>query len=193
MPDDIRHRFLILVGALTVLLLFVLVYAFATHHLTLPKFHRQLAPPGFVHVVKVSDGDTIEVDLDGKTERVRLIGVDTPETVDPRRPVQCGGKAASDHTKSRLKDQDVRLQSDQGRGQTGDRDKYHRLLRYVFLADGTDYNEELIREGFGHEYTYQSQRYDYQAEFKAAEIEAKTAQRGLWSPQTCNGDTKKPA
>jgi micrococcal nuclease len=152
--------------------------------------HSEPVPAGFSRVVKVDDGDTIEVVVNGGSERIRLVGVDTPETVDPRRPVQCFGKEASKHTKQWLTGKAVKLVPD---SVAGDRDKYHRLLRYVYLTDGTLYNQELITDGFGHEYTFQGQRYDHQLEFKRAEADARQHQRGLWSPSACNGNTKQPA
>jgi len=137
-------------------------------------------------VVKVVDGDTIDVDIDGTIERLRLIGVDTPETVDPRKPVQCFGREASDRTKEMLAGQEVFLEADPSQGE---RDKYGRLLRYVILQDGTDLNLSLIADGYAHEYTYDDP-YAYQADFKAAEEEARRAERGLWSPTTCAGVTE---
>lgn len=131
-------------------------------------------------VTRVVDGDTIVVTVPGKTEKVRLIGVDTPETVDPRKPVQCFGKEASDFTKSLLTNKSVRLESDSSQN---DRDKYGRLLRYVFLGD-TNINEKIIVEGYGHEYTYRTP-YKYQTEFKNAERLAREAKRGLWADNAC--------
>jgi len=142
-----------------------------------------------VKVVSVVDGDTIKVSLNGETQTVRLIGIDTPETVDPRKPVQCFGKEASAKAKTVLTGQMVRLESDPTQG---DLDKYQRLLRYVFLSDGTFFNEMMVAEGYAHEYTYDTP-YQYQAEFKAAQAAAEKAQLGLWSPATCNGDTTQPA
>ena len=141
-------------------------------------------------VAKVLDGDTIDVNINGKTERLRLIGIDTPETLDPRKPVQCFGKEASDKAKEILNDKKVSLENDPV---GGERDKYNRLLRYVFLEDSTNFNKLMISEGYAHEYTYQSQVYKYQSEFEQAEKEARDANRGLWSPNACNGDTSKPA
>lgn len=137
-------------------------------------------------VQRVIDGDTIAVSIDGKEEKLRLIGIDTPETVDPRKPVQCFGREASDKAKEILSDKMVRLESDSTQS---NRDKYQRLLRYVFLEDGTFFNKLMIEEGYAHEYTYQSNPYKYQAEFMEAEKQARENNRGLWSPDTCNGDT----
>ena len=77
--------------------------------------------PGFNMVVKVVDGDTIDVQIGEKIERVRMIGVDTPETVDPRKTAQCFGKEASNKTKEMLGGKNVRLESDSTQD---DRDKY---------------------------------------------------------------------
>ncbi len=128
-------------------------------------------------VVRVIDGDTIQVFVKDAKETVRLIGVDTPETVDPRKPVQCFGKQASDFTKSLLTGKTVYLESDATQGDT---DKYQRLLRYVFLEDGTNVNRLLIKEGYAHEYTYKVP-YTYQTAFKDAEKSARENNKGLWA------------
>ena len=145
----------------------------------------QITQAGLVKVVSVTDGDTIKVSIDGTTKTLRLIGIDTPETVDPRKPVQCFGKEASDKAKETLLNKMVRLESDPTQG---DLDKYQRLLRYIFLEDGTFFNKMMIAEGYAHEYTYDIP-YKYQAEFKTAEKTAREAQLGLWNPATCNGIT----
>ncbi|MBI2621362.1 MAG: thermonuclease family protein [Candidatus Levybacteria bacterium] len=132
-------------------------------------------------VVKIVDGDTLDVEIDGKIERLRLIGIDTPETVDPRKSVKCYGREASNKAKELLEGQFVSLESDETQGE---RDKYKRLLRYVFLADGTNFNLYMIAEGYAHEYTY-ANPYKYQVEFRQAEIDARENSRGLWNPQVC--------
>jgi hypothetical protein len=73
-----------------------------------------------------------------------------------------------------------------------ERDRYDRLLAYVWLEDGTFVNEVMVAEGYAHEYTYDLP-YRYQAELRAAEVEARENERGLWSPDTCGGDTSRPA
>ena len=96
-------------------------------------------------VVRVIDGDTIVVQVNGHPETVRLIGVDTPEPKDPRKPVEYFGKEASRFTVSLVKDQRVRLEI-----QTSptSRDKYGRLLAYVFRqSDNLLVNKEIIRQG----------------------------------------------
>lgn len=139
------------------------------------------APIGQSYVSRVIDGDTIVVDIGGVPEKVRLIGVDTPETVDPRKPVQCFGKEASAFTKSLLLNTSVKLESDASQGE---RDKYGRVLRYVFLEDGTLVNKKIISEGYGHEYTYRLP-YQYQKEFKTAERSARESGKGLWAQGVC--------
>lgn len=132
-------------------------------------------------VVKVVDGDTMDVDIDGKVERLRLIGIDTPETVDPRREIQCFGIEASNKAKELLNGQFVTLEADESQGE---RDKYKRLLRYVILPDGTNFNKYMISEGYAHEYTYDD-AYNYQTEFKQAEQDARNSNIGLWNQSVC--------
>ncbi|MDO8552265.1 MAG: thermonuclease family protein [bacterium] len=149
----------------------------------------------FYPVTKVVDGDTIVVNISGKNTTIRLIGLDTPETVDPQSSlrsrgyyggvgqtsVQCFGKEASDKAKELLTGKRVRIEMDPSQGQL---DKYGRTLAYVFLEDETNFNEMMIREGFGHEYTY-NLPYKYQKQFKEAEQTARENKIGLWSPEAC--------
>jgi micrococcal nuclease len=136
-----------------------------------------------VPVIKVTDGDTIHVRIDGKNITIRMIGIDTPETVDPRKPVQCFGKEASNHAHQLLDGTTVYLEQDASQG---DYDKYNRLLRYIWLADGRMFNQVMIAEGYAFEYTY-NVPYKYQSQFKDAQRNAQNQQIGLWSPTTCNG------
>ena len=109
-------------------------------------------------------------------ERVRLIGVDTPETKDPRKPVQYFGKEASAFTGKFIEQKRVRLEFDQTR-----LDRYSRTLAYVFREDdGAFLNLELVRQGYAHALTkYPFRRME---EFRAAEKEAREKQRGMWAP-----------
>lgn len=132
-------------------------------------------------VVKVIDGDTIDVSINGKTVRIRLIGVDTPEVVDPRKPVQCFGQEASAKMHKLLDGTKVSLETDQSQG---DKDKYNRLLRYVFTEDNINVAHELILSGFAYEYTYNTP-YKYQKEFKEAQQFAEKNTLGLWAPDAC--------
>jgi micrococcal nuclease len=141
-------------------------------------------------VVRVVDGDTVDVQLvDGRTERLRLIGIDTPEVVDPRKPVQCFGREASAHAHELLDGQAVALELDPTQGE---RDIYGRLLAYLWLPDGRNFGEAMIGDGYAHEYTYQLP-YAYLDSFKAAQDVAIANQSGLWSASTCAGDTTQPA
>ncbi len=146
------------------------------------KIIKKVENPLFM-VTRVIDGDTIDVSIDGKIERLRLIGINTPETVDPRKPVECFGVEASNRAKELLNGKLVSLESDPSQGE---RDKYNRLLRYVFLEDGTNFNLRMIEEGYAYEYTYNTP-YKYQAQFKRAQIEAKNAGAGLWG-DNCRTD-----
>lgn len=132
-------------------------------------------------VVKIVDGDTIAISIGGKSETVRLIGIDTPETVDTRVEVQCFGKEASSKLKSLLSGRKVYFEIDEGEGE---RDKYKRLLAYVYRDDGLFVNKYMIEEGYAYEYTYDT-KYEHQAEFKSAEKAAKSAEKGLWKPNAC--------
>ena len=136
-----------------------------------------------VTVKRVVDGDTIHVFLDNNDVTIRMIGIDTPETVDPRKPVQCFGKEASNHARQLLNGATVYLEIDDSQG---DYDKYNRLLSYIWMADGRMFNQVMIAEGYAFEYTY-NRPYKYQAQFKDAQRNAQTQQLGLWSPTTCNG------
>ncbi len=135
----------------------------------------------FYKVLKIVDGDTIDVEIDGKAERLRLIGINTPETVDPRRPVECFGKEASAKAVEFLSGEEVELESDPTQS---DKDKYGRLLRYVRTKEGFFYNLEIIKRGYAYEYTYDTP-YQYQAEFRAAQADAKSQGRGLWADGAC--------
>ena len=140
------------------------------------------ATPAILYEVsKVIDGDTINVFIDGKKETIRLIGIDSPENVDPRELVQCFGKEASNKAKEVLTGKKVSLEADPSQGE---RDKYDRLLRYVFLEDGTNFNKLMIAEGFAHEYTY-NLPYKYRDEFIEAEKKASQEKLGFWADDAC--------
>lgn len=131
-------------------------------------------------VSRVIDGDTIEL-LGG--EKVRYIGIDTPETVDPRKPVQCFGVEASNRNKQLVEGKNVRLEKD-----VSDIDKYGRLLRYVYI-DGLFVNLILVQEGFAYSYTYPPD-VKYQSQFTEAERLAREQKKGLW--RSCSAPTSTP-
>lgn len=132
-----------------------------------------------VKVTNVVDGDTVEIE-DGR--KVRYIGMDTPETVDPRRPVGCFGKQAKEENKILVEGKEVIMQKD-----VSDTDKYDRLLRYIYLPlDGGNaifVNDYLIREGFAHVLTYPPD-VKFNQRFLEAERDARDNQKGLW--KDCN-------
>lgn len=138
-------------------------------------------------VTKVVDGDTIYVNLENKEYKIRMIGVDTPETVHPSKPVQFYGREASDFTKSSLSNRTVYLQKD-----VSETDKYGRLLRYVWLSrpetnEPTEkeiidkmYNAKLIKGGYAQAYTYQPDS-KYSELFVKLQKEARENYVGLWN------------
>lgn len=135
-----------------------------------PSFPETLTP---AQVVRVVDGDTIDVVIEGQRYRVRYIGIDTPESVDPRRPVECFGREASQRNKELVEGKTVYLEKD-----VSETDRYGRLLRYVW-ADGEMVNARLVEEGYATVSTYPP-------DVKHAELlarlqaEAQEAGRGLW-------------
>lgn len=132
-------------------------------------------------VVDVVDGDTIEVGLGGTVEDVRLIGVDTPETVHPSEPVECFGPRASSYTSTALLGESVRLEFDDER-----RDHYGRLLAYVWL-DGKLFNETLVARGLAEVIIY-SPNDAYADTLLGAESKAQSSGRGMWSACTATSD-----
>lgn len=142
------------------------------------------ARPGTAVVVRDIDGDTIDVRLDGRVERLRLLGIDTPETKDPRKPVQCYGKEASAQTAALLpKGTTVHLERD-----VEVRDKYGRLLVYVYRsADQLFVNRQLVADGFAVLYTYPP-NVAHVDELRAAADHARAANLGLWA--RCGGPGK---
>ncbi len=131
--------------------------------------------PGLYSIKRFVDGDTIAVDMSGKTESVRMIGIDTPETHKPNSPVQCYGPAASAYTKNLIGDSKVRLEAD---SKNTNRDRYDRLLRYVYLPDGRLVANELLTHGYAFAYTqFPFSKTD---QFVAAEATAKANNAGLW-------------
>jgi len=139
----------------------------------------------YYSITSVVDGDTVKINIDGTIITLRLIGLDTPETVDPRKTVQCFGLEASNKAKELLSGKKVRIEKDSSQG---DLDKYGRTLAYIYREDGLFYNKYMIEQGYAHEYTYDLP-YKYQTEFKNAQKTAQANLMGLWSPNTCNGDT----
>ncbi len=171
----------IMMGIASTLFLIACVSTLPEIQLRFPFIQNQEESSGEQEVYRVSrvvDGDTIELE-DGR--KVRYIGINTPETVDPRRKVECFGKEASAFNANLVGGKIVRLEKD-----VSETDKYGRLLRFVYLEDGTFVNEMLVREGYAYAsaYTPDITRKEFFAE---AEKSARENKRGLWSPDACDG------
>jgi micrococcal nuclease len=129
-------------------------------------------------VESVADGDTKKVRLDGQRVTIRLIGVDTPEMGDRLNPgaaPQPFAREATLFTRERLRGAEVELEYESGER----RDRFGRTLAYVFLADGTFLNRELLRAGYARAYTRHPFR--FRELFLAEEASARKAARGIWS------------
>lgn len=128
----------------------------------------------FAKVTRIVDGDTIVVLLNGQKQKVRLIGIDTPETVHPKKPVEYFGKEASEYTKKNLFGKNVQLAYDWQKY-----DRYNRLLAYVWV-DGKLFNLQIIKDGYAHAYLKYPFRDDYMKTFHEAETYAREHKLGLW-------------
>jgi micrococcal nuclease len=134
-------------------------------------------PTGDAVIVTVIDGDTVIVSIDGKEEIVRLLGINTPETVKKNWPIECYGPEASKLAKSLLPPGTaVRLERD-----IEARDAYNRLLAYVYRKDdGLFINLELMRQGDAREMSFKPNT-AHAIDFHDAATEAQAAGRGLWT------------
>jgi micrococcal nuclease len=132
-------------------------------------------------VTRVVDGDTIRVEIAGEEFRLRYIGIDTPETVDPRRPVQCFGQEASERNRQLVEGQVVGLEKD-----ISDVDSFDRLLRYVWVGDQM-VNATLVEEGYALASTYPPD-VRYSDLFASLQAQARQNESGLWGP-VCAGAT----
>lgn len=156
-------RLYVLVGVM------IVIFVLFPYH-SKKKLHRE----GYCE--RVVDGDTIVVVQGGKDVHVRLIGVDTPETKDPRRPVQWFGKEATEFTTDMVLGKPVILTRDSS---TKPVDFYGRMLAYVWVH-GVLLNKEIIRKGYGHVYVKYPFDAEKMKEFRLAEREAREHKRGLW-------------
>ncbi|MBO7720520.1 thermonuclease family protein [Candidatus Saccharibacteria bacterium] len=134
------------------------------------------------YVSRVVDGDTIVVSDGASEQKVRMIGIDTPETKNPKKPVECFGPESSNYLTSLLAGKIVQLESDSTQSNA---DVYGRLLRYVYY-DNQNVNLLMISSGYAFEYLFNNP-YKYHDVFVRAENEARNSQKGLWSPSTCGG------
>jgi micrococcal nuclease len=133
------------------------------------------------NVARIVDGDTIVVTIGEEDLRVRLIGIDSPETVHPSRPVQCYGEEAKEKLTELIDEKTIWLEKD-----VSETDRFGRLLRYVYVGD-IFVNEYMVREGYAFAVTFPPD-IRYRDLFAEAQAEAEENKRGLWSPDTCDGD-----
>ncbi len=143
--------------------------------------HADLSGP--LRVLGSVDGDSVRLcSRSGKGYTVRFLGIDTPESVHPTKPEQCFGKQASARVAALVSGKPVRLEFDEAMGM---REKYGRLLAYVYLPDGTMLNRQLIQEGLADENTYSRKPYKYQREFKDLQETASRRGMGKWAAGAC--------
>lgn len=131
-------------------------------------------------VSRVVDGDTVRVLINGQDTPVRLIGIDTPETVAPNRPVECAGPEASVYAEQLMAGDRVYLELDPTQGTV---DSYDRVLAYVWLQDDIMVNLAMLQTGLAEEYTY-DEAYKYQQLFRQVEEQAQDDLLGQWG-QIC--------
>jgi len=143
-----------------------------------PKEPKGPTDPGF-QVTRVIDGDTVEVQRGARVLTVRLIGMDTPETVHPSEPVECFGPAATRFANDRLLGREVTLEYDASQGRL---DYYGRTLAYLWVEGRSMrlFNDAAVRQGFALEYTYDT-AYAWQSRFMRDERMARQQQRGVWT------------
>ncbi len=145
-------------------------------HATESPALRPALPDGVdVRVTRVTDGDTVHIEYEGRDERLRYIGVNTPETAHSPRGLEPYGNEATELNASLVGGQTVRLVL--GRDP---RDRYDRLLGYVYLQDGTFVNAALVERGYARVMTVRPNN-EFEPLFRRLENEARTARRGLWS------------
>ena len=158
--------------------------------------HLWYTPPSpleqgsYLFIEEVTDGDTMVIRMGDERVRVRLMGIDTPETVDKRRAAQCFGDKASAQTK-KLAGQTLRFEFISPEFPAVKRDQFNRPLVYLHLPNGELYNEKLIRDGLAHEYTYKG-GYKYREQLKAAEADARKNKRGMWQNEMCAAESSRP-
>lgn len=152
-----------------------------------PVVPQHVSDDNTIRVIRVIDGDTFEARIATSTEKIRMIGIDTPESVDPRRPVQCFGKEAGAHLQQLIINREIRLEDDQS---GDDRDKYGRLLRYVYIEGDVLVNARMIEDGYA--YAYTKFPFEKRAQFLKLQTQARAGLRGLWASDTCRGRRERP-
>jgi micrococcal nuclease len=175
-----RRTFGIIILGLVILLIVATQSGWLSRGAKLAEINQ----PGLYPVASFIDGDTIAVNMNGNVETVRFIGVDTPETHKPKTPVQCYGPDAAAYTKATIGNQRVRLQADP---LDTNRDRYGRLLRYIYLPSGTLLDEQLIQRGYG--FAYLGFPFEKSSQFAADQAAAQASRAGLWG--TCHPEVNK--
>jgi micrococcal nuclease len=141
---------------------------------------------GPYEVVKVTDGDTIKVSISGRRFDIRLIGINTPETVHPTKPIECFGPESSDFAKELLGGSSVYLEYDKTQAPF---DRWDRVIAHVWTEDKELYASEAIANGFGVEYTYDAD-YKYKDIYLQDQSKAEKSSIGLWG--SCSNQRQKP-
>ncbi len=139
-------------------------------------------------VNRIIDWDTIEILSWGKKEKIRLIGIDTPETVDSRKSIECFWKESSAKLTELLLGKRIILKNDETQA---DKDIYNRYLRYIFTTDGMFINQQIIENWYAIEYTYKTP-YTYQSVFKNAEQAARNNKLWMWADTACKEHNTTP-
>lgn len=171
---------LITVGLIVILLSFSGIFVVKqdpTVPQEFPQTQEENSASESAQVTRVVDGDTIEVKTSQGTFKVRYIGIDTPETVDPRRAVGCFGHEASQENKRLVEGKIVYLEKD-----ISETDKYGRLLRFVYLPTEKEtifINDYLVRQGYAKVSTFPPD-VKFATEFLEVQREAQLYKRGLW-------------
>lgn len=153
----------------------------------MPRFDENLAQDSKFKdgekatVTRVIDGDTIHAG----GHKIRIIGLDAPESKHPRKPVECFSGEATNRMSELVSGKTVYLVADPSQDSV---DKYKRKLFYVYLEDGTNVAYQMIKDGYAHEYTYNSNPHRWQKQFRDAQNDARSNKRGLWGDETCAGD-----
>ena len=130
-------------------------------------------------IINVVDGDTVDFICENKKYRVRIIGINTPETVHPNKPIECFGKEASEKMRNLVLNKTVTLKISNDHSQ----DKYGRLLRYIIL-NGEDIGSTMIKEGYA--FSYKRFSHDNLELYNEFEQKAKATNTGLWNDKKCN-------
>lgn len=154
-----------------------------------PTASSRVAPERGARVITVVDGDTVKVkvNVDGRPETVRLVGIDTPESRRPQTPVECGSKKAASELRRLLQDREVVLERDPTQDAV---DKYGRTLAYVSV-DGRDAGEAMVASGWAKPYVYGGVEFSRVAAYRAAERVASGRRAGVHG--ACGGDFHRAA